>query len=137
VGERRTLLGGLAAGIVGFTIYGLAPRGSLFLIGIPIMSLWGMYGPASQGLVTRYVRPTEQGALQGALASVAMITGLVGPVLFTQTFSAFIGPRSPASVPGAPYLLSALLLVVALAIAIRVAQPPPTAATAAVHEGRL
>jgi len=123
-GERRTLLAALAAGVVGFTIYGLAPTSAIFLLGVPIMSLWGLYGPASQGLVTRHVAPTQQGALQGALASVAMLTGLVGPVLFTQTFSAFIDARRVAHVPGAPYLLAAAVLVVALVLATQVARPP-------------
>ena len=91
------------------------------------MALWGLYGPASQGLVTRHVAPTEQGALQGALSSVAMLTGLVGPVLFTQTFSAFIGSRRAAHLPGAPYLLAAALLVVALVLAVQVAKPPASA----------
>jgi len=123
-GERRTLMAGLGAGIVGFTIYGLAPTGTLFLLGVPIMALWGLYGPASQGLVTRHVAPTQQGALQGALASVAMLTGLVGPVLFTQTFSAFINAGRVTHLPGAPYLLAAGLLVVALVLAVQVAKPP-------------
>jgi len=124
LGERRTLLTGLVAGTIGFTIYALAPTSRVFIIGIPLMALWGLYGPASQGLVTRHVSPTEQGRLQGALASVAMTTGLVGPVLFTQVFSAFIGPRRAAHLPGAPYLLAAVLLMVAVAVAVRVARPP-------------
>jgi DHA1 family tetracycline resistance protein-like MFS transporter len=129
LGERRTLLTGLVAGTIGFTIYALAPTSGVFIIGIPLMALWGLYGPASQGLVTRHVSPTEQGRLQGALASVAMTTGLVGPVLFTQVFSAFIGPRRAAPLPGAPYLLAAVLLVVAVAVAVRVARPPVEAPT--------
>ena len=127
LGERRTLLAGLVAGTIGFTIYALAPTSRVFIIGIPLMALWGLYGPASQGLVTRHVSPTEQGRLQGALASVAMTTGLMGPVLFTQVFSAFIGPRRAAHLPGAPYLLAAALLVVAVAVAVRVARPPDEA----------
>ena len=124
LGERRTLLAGLVAGTIGFTIYALAPTSRLFIVGIPLMALWGLYGPTSQGLVTRHVAPTQQGTLQGALASVAMTTGLVGPVLFTQVFSAFIDPGRAAHLPGAPYLLAAVLLVVAVAVAVRVARPP-------------
>ncbi len=124
LGERRTLLVGLVSGTIGFTIYALAPTSRLFIIGIPLLALWGLYGPTSQGLVTRHVAPNAQGALQGALASVAMLTGLVGPVLFTQVFSAFIGRERGVHLPGAPYLLAAVLLVVAVAVAVRVARPP-------------
>ncbi|MEO8071327.1 MAG: TCR/Tet family MFS transporter, partial [Acidobacteriota bacterium] len=119
-GERRSLLAGLAFGAIGFAIYGFAPTGGIFLIGVPIMSLWGLYGPASQGLMTRRVGRGQQGALQGALSSVAMLTGMIGPYLFAETFAAFIGPLRQMNLPGAPYLLAAALLVVACALAFRI-----------------
>jgi DHA1 family tetracycline resistance protein-like MFS transporter len=122
-GERRALLAGLVFGAVGFTIYGLAPTGFWFLMGVPIMSLWGFYGPAVQALMTQRVGRSQQGSLQGALSSIQMSTGLIGPALFTEAFARFISPASPIHLPGAPYVLSSLLLLVALAIAVRVARP--------------
>jgi DHA1 family tetracycline resistance protein-like MFS transporter len=92
-------------------------------MGIPIMSLWGFYGPAAQGLMTRRVGRSQQGALQGALSSIQMSTGLVGPALFSETFAAFISTRRSLHLPGAPYLLSSALLVVALIIALQVIRP--------------
>jgi len=121
-GERRALFFGLACGAIGFAIYGLAPTGRWFLAGVPIMSLWGFYGPAAQGLMTRLVGRSQQGALQGALSSIQMSTGLVGPELFSQTFAAFISARR-LHVPGAPFLLSSVLLAVALVIALQVVRP--------------
>lgn len=70
--------------------------------------------------MTRRVRPTEQGQLQGAIASLTGIAGLIGPTLFTQTFAAFIGPQADWHLPGAPYLLSSMMLLVAMAVAWRV-----------------
>jgi DHA1 family tetracycline resistance protein-like MFS transporter len=89
-GEWRMLVTGLSCGAVGMAIYGIAPTGLLFAAGIPIMSMWGFYGPSAQGLMTRRVGPTEQGKLQGALSSIMGITGIVGPGLFTLTFSTAI-----------------------------------------------
>ena len=122
-GERRTLIAGLIFGTIGFAIYGTAPTGILFLIGIPIMSLWGLYGPSAQGMMTQRVGRKQQGALQGALSSVQMATGLIGPVLFAETFAAFIDPARDWHLPGAPFLLSSLLLGTAAVIALRVAKP--------------
>ncbi len=122
-GARRSMLAGLGLGAAGFTIYGFAPTGTWFLIGIPIMALWGFYGPAAMGLMTERVSRSEQGMLQGALAGVAGITGIIGPRMFAETFALFIGPSRPWHMPGAPYLLAALLLVAAFAIAWRVARP--------------
>ncbi|MDH4082526.1 MAG: hypothetical protein OEU99_03150 [Nitrospira sp.] len=59
------------------------------------MAFWGLVGPANQSLMTRRVNSTEQGQLQGAIASINGVTGLIGPTLFTQTFAYFI--RSDAT----------------------------------------
>jgi DHA1 family tetracycline resistance protein-like MFS transporter len=117
LGERKALACGLVAGAAGFAIYGLAPRGDLFLAGIPVMALWGLATPSAQALMSRRVSGSEQGQLQGALASITAVAGLVGPGIFTQTFAAFIGPRADLHLPGAPFLVAALLLVAACAIA--------------------
>jgi DHA1 family tetracycline resistance protein-like MFS transporter len=66
------------------------------------------------------VAPTEQGRLQGASSSLRGIAGLLGPILFTQTFAVSIGSGATWHVPGAPFLLAATLLAAALAIAWRV-----------------
>jgi MFS transporter, DHA1 family, tetracycline resistance protein len=113
-GERRTLLLGLAAGALGFFIYGAAPTGELFWLGIPVMSLWGVAGAAIQALTTQLVAPDQQGQLQGATNSVNSIAQLVGPFLFTLTFAYFIGNSAPLKLPGAPFLLAAALLLLAL-----------------------
>jgi DHA1 family tetracycline resistance protein-like MFS transporter len=119
-GERRALLIGLLAGAAGFAIYGLADNGLLFCLGIPVMSFWGLATPAAQALMTRRVAPSEQGQLQGANSSLTGIAGLIGPGLFTLTFSAFIGPARGWHLPGAPFLLAALLLAASAALARRV-----------------
>ncbi len=121
LGERRTLILGLIAGAIGFAIYGLAPTGPIFWIGLPVMALWGLASPAAQGIMTRKVSPTEQGQLQGAIGSIMGITGIVGPGLFTQTFAAFIGPVRDLNLPGAAFLLAAVLLALAAAVAWGVA----------------
>jgi DHA1 family tetracycline resistance protein-like MFS transporter len=118
-GERRALLLGLGCGAAGFLIFGAAPSGPLFWLGIPVMALWGVAGAATQALMTRTVAPDQQGQLQGATASVQSVSQLVGPFLFTLTFAWFIGPEAPIKLPGAPFLLACVLLLVALLIAVR------------------
>jgi DHA1 family tetracycline resistance protein-like MFS transporter len=118
-GERRALLLGLGCGAVGFLIYGAAPTGLLFWLGIPVMALWGVAGAATQALTTQLVAPDQQGQLQGATNSVQSVSQLVGPFLFTLTFAYFIGNQAPLKLPGAPFLLAALLMLLALLIAAR------------------
>jgi DHA1 family tetracycline resistance protein-like MFS transporter len=124
-GERTTLLLGMAAGAAGLAIYGLAPTGALFWVGTPVMGLWGLANAASQGLMTRAVKPSEQGQLQGANSSLMGMASLVGPGLFTMTFSTFIQESSPWKLPGAPFLLASLLLAVAGVVGWRVTRHMP------------
>jgi DHA1 family tetracycline resistance protein-like MFS transporter len=119
-GERTTLLAGLLCGAVGFAIYGVAPQGWIFCFGIPIMAFWGLAGPATQALMTRRVSGSEQGQLQGAMASINGVTGLIGPTFFTQIFSHFIGAQAGWQLPGAPFLLAACLLLTGAGLAWRV-----------------
>jgi MFS transporter, DHA1 family, tetracycline resistance protein len=117
IGERRVLLAGLVFGAAGFATMALASVPSVFLIGVPLLALWGMAGPATQALMTRQVDPREQGRLQGAVSSLASLAGIFGPAIFTQIFALFISDRAPVHLPGAPFLLSSTLLVAALVLA--------------------
>jgi DHA1 family tetracycline resistance protein-like MFS transporter len=119
LGERRVLLAGLACGAVGFFAYGLAPTGMLFLAAVPVVALWGLASPAAQGLMTRHIGPTEQGALQGATGSVMGIATMIGPGLFAATFAYFIGAGTRWHQPGAAFMLAALLLALGALVAAR------------------
>jgi len=120
LGERGTLALGLASGALGFLVFGLAPTGPWFWLGIPVIALWGVSGAAALGLMTRMVAPDRQGQLQGANSSVQSIAQMAGPFVFTLIFAYFIGPNAPWTMPGASFLLGALLLAAAVPLALRV-----------------
>ena len=119
-GERVALLIGIVSGTVGFVIWGLAPNSLLFLIAIIFYAPIGFVQPALQGLMTRRVGPSEQGALQGINGSLMGLTGVIGPTLFTLIFAFFIGSQAPVNLPGAPFLLSAFLMIASLLLALKV-----------------
>jgi DHA1 family tetracycline resistance protein-like MFS transporter len=121
-GERRALLTGLSCGIVGFTIFGFAQTPAIFLVGVVFSALWGLTGPAAQGLMTRRVGPSTQGRLQGANSSLTGIAQMVGPTLFTRTFAVFIENPRGLHIPGAPFLLAGLILCGALGLAWHVSR---------------
>ena len=110
IGERRGLLFGLGMGAAGFALYGFASEGWILLLGVPVMALWGFAMPSAQGLLTRHVEAEAQGRLQGALTSLTGIAGIVGPLMFSQILAAAIGPLKAWNLPGAPFLLAAVLL---------------------------
>jgi DHA1 family tetracycline resistance protein-like MFS transporter len=73
-----------------------------------------------QSLMSQKVDPSAQGKLQGAINSLRALTGMAGPLLFTQVFSAAIAPTARIHLPGAPYLLASLLLLGSLLLAFAV-----------------
>jgi DHA1 family tetracycline resistance protein-like MFS transporter len=93
------------------------------------MALWGIATPSLQTLMTRLVDPTEQGRLQGALASLVGLASLIGPTAFTQTFAVFISARADLALPGAPFFLAAALVIAAMLLAWRTTQPLGVPAT--------
>jgi DHA1 family tetracycline resistance protein-like MFS transporter len=124
LGERRTLLLGLACGVVGFAVYGFAGNGWVFLLGIPVSALWGVSSPATQALITRQVGADVQGRIQGALMSLISLAGIIGPAIFAGSFGLFISDHAPVHLPGAPFLIAALLLGCGWLMAWRYARVP-------------
>ncbi|HLU38785.1 MAG TPA: MFS transporter, partial [Planctomycetota bacterium] len=122
-GERRALLFGLSCGVLGFLAYALAPTGTLVLLAVPIMALWGFSGPAAQSLLSRRVASNEQGRLQGAQQSLRGIAALIGPGLYTNVFRWGIDPEAARDLPGIPYVLAASLLAAGLLVAVRATRP--------------
>lgn len=123
IGERRALVVALLSGAAGFTVYGLAPTTGWFLVGVPVMGLWGLYGPSAQSLMTQRVGPSEQGQLQGALGSLTGIANVISPKLFSLTFVAALGTFRAWGLPGAPFLLSAVIMLVAIGLGLQATRP--------------
>jgi DHA1 family tetracycline resistance protein-like MFS transporter len=117
LGELRTLFTGMVCGIAGFATFAFAPSTAIFVIGIPLLSLWGLTSPPMQSLMSRRVGVSEQGQLQGALMSLFGVAGMIAPLVFTQVFAVAISPWWGWHLPGAPYWLAAGLMVGSFAIA--------------------
>lgn len=131
LGERRSLITGLAFGTAAFALTGFAPNGSVVLAAIVLMALWGLAGPPAQSLMTHRVSVKEQGELQGALGSMRSIAMLIGPGVFSWMFAYSIDLKAHAwQVPGAAWYLAALLLAITVALSLNVGE----AETSLAHE---
>jgi MFS transporter, DHA1 family, tetracycline resistance protein len=128
-GEKLTLCIGQFFGASGMCIAGLARTGAWFMASIPVISMWNISFPAAQGMMSHRVSEREQGELQGALQSLRSITFIIGPVLFSQIFSASIDPKHSLHMPGAPFYVAAAMLFGAMLMATRLQQPKFTART--------
>jgi len=127
LGELRTAFTGFLFGITGFALFALAPNTVIFLIGCPLISLWGLTGPSMQALMSQRVGPSEQGQLQGAMASLFGVAGMIGPLVFTEVFAFAIAPGRTLQLPGAPYWLTSALLLGSFVIVWSVTRPAASA----------
>src|SRR5262249_3682328 len=97
---------------------------------IPLIALWGIAAPAIQTLMSRCVDHSAQGRLQGAINSLRALTGMAGPLLFTQIFSLAIAPKSRLRLPAAPTFAAGLLLFSSAALASASTRTHPVPAPA-------
>ena len=117
-GERRSLLIGLTINAISFVLYGLAPFGWMIYV-IPFFgALGGIAQPSAQSIITKNVPANEQGAIQGSLTSLNAVSAVIAPLLATQVFRYFISGAAPIALPGAPFFLGAMFIVIGILLAI-------------------
>jgi MFS transporter, DHA1 family, tetracycline resistance protein len=117
LGERRALLFGLFFGALGFALYAIAPTGYWFWVMMPVAALYGFVQPAAQAIMTHHVDPREQGRLQGAVASLASIAGIIAPTFFSRVLSAVVDHKVQGPLAGATFWLAAIIVAAALLLA--------------------
>jgi len=118
LGERRSLLVGFVIGAFAYLGYGLATEGWMIYGVIAFASFGGLAMPAAQGLITKTVRPDEQGAMQGALTSMTSLATIFGYPLGGLVFAWSIAESTETKVPGAVFYTGSLLAVVALVVVV-------------------
>jgi MFS transporter, DHA1 family, tetracycline resistance protein len=74
----------------------------------------GLVFPAVNGLCSRMVDASRQGALQGGIGSMNSVAAILSPWLLTQTLAAGVDH----GFPGAAFLLAAIFAFTALGIVV-------------------
>jgi DHA1 family tetracycline resistance protein-like MFS transporter len=119
LGYNNSVYVGLVLYAVGYLLFGIASASwMMFAIIIPY-AMGGICQPALQGILSNHVPPNEQGALQGALTSLASFAAIIGPFIMTNVFSYFTSSAAPIHFPGAAMLLACLLTIISLGWAYR------------------
>ncbi len=114
-GAVRTAKWSLMFGIPSYLLLAVATTTPVALLAIVVGCVTGMTFPAMQSLMTLQVDEDAQGELQGAIASTISLTSIVGPIIMTQIFGHFTD-NSGVVFPGAPYIMSTVLIIVAITI---------------------
>lgn len=119
LGDRGTVVYGHALNFLSFGLLAVVTSGKVALILTPLAALGAVVVPALQGIMSRIVPDDAQGELQGVLTSVHALSMIVSPLAMTATFAAFTRADAALYLPGAPFILSMLLLMLGLAIFAR------------------
>jgi len=84
----------------------------------PVTALGAVVTPVLQSQMSQIAADNQQGELQGVISSVRSLATIFSPLLMTQVFW-LATPADGPSLPGAPFLVSAFLMVVCLLVFFR------------------
>lgn len=116
LGEWKTVVLGLSFSCLGLTGYAFAWEGWVVYAVILFTTIENIADPAMRSIASAKVPPNAQGELQGAITSLSSLTTIIGPAIFTQLFGAFTGEGAKIEFAGAPYLMAAVFVAIAIAV---------------------
>ena len=111
-GERRTVYLGLLYNAFTLTLIAFVTNGWLLLALTPLAALGAVVAPALQAVMSGRADDNQQGELQGVLGSINSIGMIIAPLVMTQVFWLFTSKGAVNQLPGAPFLLAVLLMLV-------------------------
>ena len=119
IGNVKSIYLGLLLYTIGMFLFAFATESwMIFLFLIPYC-LGGIAGPALQAVVSENVKPSEQGEIQGTLASLMSASAIIGPPMMASVFYFFTHDEAPFKFPGAPFVLGGVLMLISTVLAYR------------------
>lgn len=128
IGESRSVFLGLACGTIGFMGYAFATHGWELYCWMAVWVLMALSGPSLNAIMSRQVGPSEQGELQGALASLGSLTSVAAPPILSNLFGYFTSAAAPIYFPGAAFFAGSIFLALSAALFARARTGPGVAA---------
>ncbi len=116
LGERNTVIYGHVFDMAAFGAMAFITSGTLALVLTPLAALGAVITPALTAMMSRAVGDDAQGELQGVLSSIHALSMIVAPLIMTGIFAAFTHDDAAIYLPGAPFLLSLVLMAISLGI---------------------
>jgi DHA1 family tetracycline resistance protein-like MFS transporter len=93
--------------------YAFSDHGWSMYAWMAVWVLMGLSGPSLSAIMSREVGPTEQGELQGALASLNGLTSVIAPPILSNLFGYFTSEAAPIYFPGSAFFAASLCLALA------------------------
>ena len=116
LGNEKSVYIGFGLYALGMILFAFASESWMLFVFLIPYCLGGISGPALQALMTAEVPASNQGELQGGLTSLMSAASIIGPVLMTNTFYFFTSENAPIKLPGAPFILGGILMLISFVI---------------------
>ena len=116
LGERETIVFGLIFNISVFLVLGFITSAFWAFLLAPVSALGAIVIPAMRGIMANKAEDNQQGEVQGIVASTQSLAVIFAPLVLTYVFYASTRPESSFNLPGAPFLFSAAIVSLSLAI---------------------
>ena len=106
----------------------LTPAAWVVALFLPIAAFSDMAPPLITAFAANRVGEDQQGLVQGVIASLSSIAAVFAPLSFTGVFESFVEGEGPY-LPGAPFLLAAVLIVAIAPLILRLKHYEPSRPT--------
>jgi DHA1 family tetracycline resistance protein-like MFS transporter len=111
LGNEKSIYVGMVLYTIGMFLFAFASESwMMFLFLIPYC-LAGIAGPALRAIISNHVLPTEQGEIQGTIASLISAATIIGPPVMSSLFYYFTHKDAPFEFAGMPFILGGLLMI--------------------------
>jgi DHA1 family tetracycline resistance protein-like MFS transporter len=117
LGNEKSIYVGFVFYSLGMLLFAFATESWMMFVFLIPYCLGGIAGPALQAVISNQVPSTEQGEIQGTLASLMSASAIVGPPVMTGVFYFFTHDDAPFKFAGAPFLLAAFLMIISACLA--------------------
>lgn len=112
-GAYRVAMGGIFLDCVVFLSFGLSANVPLMWIMNALSGVSAVSIPALQSMMSAATPDNQQGELQGVTGSLAALATILSPLMMTEAFAQFSRKDGGIYLPGAPFLLSLVILIIA------------------------
>jgi MFS transporter, DHA1 family, tetracycline resistance protein len=115
-GERKAALIGMCYGLINYIVIAFLTAGNIVLALVILNGLSGIAMPSLNAMMSRRTPPEQQGELQGLNGSMSALAFLFAQLVYNNALSYFTAPTTPVHFAGAPFLIAAMMTILALVV---------------------
>jgi MFS transporter, DHA1 family, tetracycline resistance protein len=117
LGDKKSIYIGLVLYTIAMFLFAFASQSWMMFVFLIPYCLAGISGPAIQAVISHKVPPSEQGEIQGTLASLMSASSIIGPPMMSTLFYFFTHKEAPFQFAGAPFVLGGILMLISTLLA--------------------